>query len=343
MSSEQLKNYYGILNLDFFESNQNTIRNSYRKLTEKFHPNNYTGEDLKDRLIEINEAFLVLSDSLTKKIYDSALSADANCDFATLNNQINEKRNKAEAFILSYFSGTQKKKASFWKIVGIILLVLFTIGTIGRIVATCSQQIRTNEPITSASTTLQRYTPPSDWTYYKIDDAFSLYIPPTLEIRSEYDRYTQFLSNHHLAISNADVVFQQKDLGEMSNKAFSTYCRVMAERYYVGADNVEHHFESPQLTTEDYAELRSIADAELGPWSYITTPKYEWISINGTKGIDISYSRQGTEGEVICHIYLFFNYDEFVKIITSYRKVDEQTWKRDIEDVVKTFKWVNPK
>lgn len=148
MSSEQLKNYYGILNLDFFESNQNTIKNSYRKLTEKFHPNNYTGEDLKDRLIEINEAFLVLSDSLTKKIYDSALSADANCDFATLNNQINEKRNKAEAFILSYFSGTQKKKASFWKIVGIILLVLFTIGTIGRIVATCSQQIRTNEPIT---------------------------------------------------------------------------------------------------------------------------------------------------------------------------------------------------
>lgn len=117
----------------------------------------------------------------------------------------------------------------------------------------------------------------------------------------------------------------------------------MAEGYYVGADNVEHHSESPQLTTEDYAELRSIADAELGPWSYITTPKYEWISINGTKGIDISYSRQGIEGEVICHIYLFFNYDEFVKIITSYRKVDEQTWKRDIEDVVKTFKWINPK
>lgn len=343
MSTEQLKNYYSILELDFFESNQNTIKNSYRKLTEKFHPNAYSGEDLRERLIEINEAFLVLSDATTKKAYDATLSADGSCDNTLLSSQIIGKRNKAEAFIASYFNGTQKKKTSVWKIVGIVLLVLFTIGTIGRIVATCSQQNNAYNTVSSTSTTLSHFTPPSNWTYYKIDDAFSIYIPPTLELRSEYDHYTQFLSEHHLAISNADAVFQQKELGKMNSEALATYCRIMVERYYVGADNAEHHTSSPQLTTEDYSELRSIADAELGPWSYISTPTYEWININGTKGVNISYSRQGTDGEVLCHIYLFFNYDEIAKIITSYRKADAQKWEQDVNDVIKTFKWVNPK
>ena len=31
------------------------------------------------------------------------------------------------------------------------------------------------------------------------------------------------------------------------------------------------------------------------------------------------------------------------KIITSYRKADAQKWEQDVNDVIKTFKWVNPK
>jgi hypothetical protein len=77
----------------------------------------------------------------------------------------------------------------------------------------------------------------------------------------------------------------------------------------------------------------------LDVWTYASTPTYKWININGTKGIDISYSRNGVEGVVICHIYLFFNYDELAKIVTAYRKVDEDRWKQDVDNIIKTFEW----
>ena len=343
----ELKNYYDILGLDFFESNAGNIKNSYRKATEKFHPNSYSSPDLKIRLVEINEAFLVLSDPYSKKLYDAALSADSNVDLEKLDCIIKDNRERASFFVDSYFNGTQKKKKSVWKIIGIILLSFFVLGSIGRIiVATRDNTINTpnsyNSNYTSAKK-LGNYNPPANWTYYKIDDSFSLYVPPTLELRTEYDRYTHFLSEHHIAVSNADAVFQQKNLSTMSKDGFSTYCRILAERYYVGPDNAERHNESPSLISDDYRELRSIADAELGPWTYIQTPRYEWIDINGTKAIDISYSREGTKGEVICHIYLFFNYDEIAKIITSYRQVDKNVWASDINNVIRTFKWSNPK
>jgi hypothetical protein len=343
MTYEQLKNYYGILNLDLFESNQNTIRDSYLKLTEQFHPKRYCGEDLIEHLVAINEAYLVLSDTATKKRYDEALKNFNNCNSTLLDNLISAKRNKAEKFIASYFSGTQKKKTSFWKIVGIILLVIFSFGTLCQIVGTCSRQNKRAQPVNSTSTSLPLFTPPSNWNSYLIDDAFLIDIPPTLELRSEYDSYTQFLCENHWAITNADAVFQQKDLGKMNSDAFNTYCRIMVARYYVGENNADHHSVSPELLSEDYSKLRSMADSELGPWSYISMPTYNWIDIDGTKGINIAYSREGTNGEVICHIYLFFNYDEIAKIVTSYWKVDKQIWEQNVNNVIKTFRWSNPK
>lgn len=340
-----IKNYYSILGLNSFESNQNAIKSAYNKETAKFHPQSYSGEDLVDRLVEINEAFLILSDENVKPIYDKALSGNLDINKGYLNSVIQDKREKAKKFISSFFNGTQKRKVSLWKriwkTIGIIFLCLFVLGSIGRIVATCTQQNYSNEDADAVN--LGTFIPPSNWNYYKIDGSFSLSVPPTLELRSEYDKYTQFLSAHQLEVSNAGVVFQQKELGNMSSEAMSTYCRIMAERYYVGTDYVERYNESPKLTTEDFKILRDLADAELPPWKYINQPSYRWVKANGYNAIEISYTRDGANGEVVCHIYLFCNYTEMVKIITSYRKVDEETWKKDINDVIKTFKWLNPR
>lgn len=348
---DSLKNYYSILGLDFFESKQSAIKSAYQDVTQKYRPGQYSGEDIRERLIEVNEAFLVLSDSKTKKLYDSALSAEPDVDYDILTGLIKAKRYRAEAFISSYFNGTQKKKKSVWKIIGIILLCFLILGTIGRILSAIliSTQTDSHNSSTPAynyyspSKTLGKYNAPSDWNNYKINNAFSISVPPTLELRQDYDIYSQFIRDHFFTISNADAVFQQRDLKSMTKDALSNYCRIMASQYYLGADEVEHHYESPQLGSEDYNALRNIADSELGPWSYIKTPTYQWIDINETKAVDISYTREGAEGEVICHIYLFFNYDEMAKIITAYRKSDQSQWETDVNNVIRTFKWVNTK
>lgn len=341
----ELKNYYSILKLDFFESNQSAIKSAYKKLTEQYHPTSYRGDDLRKHLVELNEAFLVLSDSNSKKLYDSALSADPNIDYESLENIISAKHKKAENFISSYFNGTQKKKKSVWKIIGIILLCMLVLGSIGRIIAPSLQNNNssTYQQPDATPVNLGTFSAPSDWTYYKIDDSFSIYVPPTIELRKEYDKYTHFLSQNHMEISNADVVFQQNELNNMTKEAFKTYCRIMFNRYYVGNDYVEHYYESPQLTVEDKRNLKELADSEVTPWKYINQPSYRWVKANGNNAIEISYTREGANGEVVCHIYLFCNHTEMVKVITSYRKVDEETWKKDVNDVIKTFKWSNPK
>lgn len=335
-----LKNYYSILRLDFFESNQDTIKKAYQKATEEHHPKTYIGDDIKEQLTDINEAFLMLSNTERKSLYDKALSASGLVDTDKLDEFISDSNSKAKKFVDSYFSGTQKKKRKGCT-AGAIVCAIFLFAALGGIIRNCARAVYENTP--ASVTEIQQFEAPSSWTQYTIDNSFSLSIPPSLELRSDFDTYTEFLSQHHLALSNADAVFQQKDLSNMNQDALDTYCRVLASRAYIGADEVEHYYESPKLQSADMSELREIADAEIEPWTYVSTPTYKWIDINGTKGIDTSYTRNGEKGTVICHIYLFFNYDELVKIVTAYRKVDEDKWKNEIDNVIKTFKWVTLK
>lgn len=338
-----LLNYYDILGLNFFESNQTTIRKAYQALTEKYHPNSYKGEDIKERLIEINEAFLVLSDKKTKELYDESLTGEGSkLSEEEFNNLIGLKHERAERFVNSYFNGTQKKrKWGFWKIFGVILLILFILGIIGRIITAA---ISDGYSTPSGNVTkLNTFVAPSSWSSYTIDNSLTIDVPPTLELRSEYDKYSKIIASNQFNVSNADAIFQQVNLGKMDEDALDDYCRVMVARYYLGPGEAEHSYESPALSVEDYSDLRDIADQEVIPWHYVETPSFKWLEINNNKCIDISYIRTGAKGNVTCHIYLFFNYDELAKVITAYRVADAKEWSQDVNDIIKTFKWKHAK
>jgi len=72
-SSEGNMFLYNILNIDR-NSNQNDIKNAYRNLAKKYHPdiNENEGTDLVFKTIKI--AYEVLSNEYTKRIYDNAIS-----------------------------------------------------------------------------------------------------------------------------------------------------------------------------------------------------------------------------------------------------------------------------
>ncbi len=89
--------------------------------------------------------------------------------------------------------------------------------------------------------------------------------------------------------------------------------------------------------------MREVADAELGDWTYVKTPTYDWVDIGGSKAIRIRYTRTGVKGTVACTIYIFPNYDEMAKIVTAYRVNDESMWKTAVDNAVSTFKWKQPK
>lgn len=68
MKSE-IKNYYKILYLGQ-DANHEDIRKSFRDLVKKWHPDLNKSSQAHDMIIEINEAYEILSDPIKRKTYD---------------------------------------------------------------------------------------------------------------------------------------------------------------------------------------------------------------------------------------------------------------------------------
>ena len=71
-----MKNYYNILGLSSYEDSQDVILAKYKEITARLR-SQVLSKDLKNQLIEVNEAFLVLSDKELKKKYDYSLSSNS--------------------------------------------------------------------------------------------------------------------------------------------------------------------------------------------------------------------------------------------------------------------------
>ena len=67
-----MKDYYSILEIDK-NADKNTIKNSYKKLALKYHPDKNTDnkEQSEEKFKEISEAYEILSDDQKKNNYDN--------------------------------------------------------------------------------------------------------------------------------------------------------------------------------------------------------------------------------------------------------------------------------
>lgn len=80
------KDYYRILELNTNKVTINQIKESYRELAKKYHPDvNINNPRAEERFKDINEAYRVLSDSSAKRKYDR-----------TWSNTIGKKKNMQE-------------------------------------------------------------------------------------------------------------------------------------------------------------------------------------------------------------------------------------------------------
>lgn len=331
-----MKNYYDILGLSSYEDSQDVILDKYKQVTAQLR-SHVLDKDMREQLVDVNEAFLVLSDIELKRKYDYALSSNSTSD--ELLTLLRTKRQKAEQFITEKLANAPKKrKKSKWPA---ILCGLFLLSALGTITRTCSQTYVQEK--SSHAVNIDTFSTPKDWNEYNIDKSITISIPNTMELRQDYDDYTQWVTNNFGLLSSADAVFQQANLSSMSSDAYETYARVLIQHFSFSPGKVEHHYESPGLTTEDYRNLREMVDVEIKPYTYVDNPTWRWIDIGGNKAIEGTYRRNGENGPVKCKFYLLSNYSEMAKILVTYREKDSELWENDLNNVIRTFKWNTPR
>ncbi len=195
---------------------------------------------------------------------------------------------------------------------------------------------------------LSQYTPPQSWTTYKLGfGSCSLSIPPTMELRKNSDSYTQDMNASGMNINANNIVFQQEGLGRKSAESTTRFARIIIN-YSDGSSG--DYLKKNETTPIDDEMKRSIkasvyqgihrASQLMGEVQLISGPIIRWISISGTKALEVVYRRTGADNTTTTsHWYMLQNDNKAVYIEVSSRDQDAEYFQPALSNVIRTFKW----
>lgn len=377
------KDYYQILGIPHSASKQE-IRRAYRDMSLKWHPDRNPDKDVTEMMQDINEAYSILYDDISRSRYNIEYKAftqqkesrqskqyetkeeswnyDYDVKDENLREDINAARAKAKDLVDEFLKNLKETSkvaakggwdgakgyvyaAIIMTIAGICIRGCMEIQeqnsysdddwqsktSIEETVALCEESV----------SSVDAFQIPEKWTkYYVAHKSFSISVPPTVELRHEYDRYVKSLQSIGLSCNTDDIVFEQKDLSVNSSQALSRYCRIMIQYQQGNEGDFPLANETFPLDNDAKAELHNIVDNELGLYQLIGEPSYQWINIRDIRAIETTYRRTGSnQNTTSCRMYLLFNDDEMVKMIVSYREQEKDFWLPDLTNVIKTFEW----
>ncbi len=195
---------------------------------------------------------------------------------------------------------------------------------------------------------LSQYTPPQSWTTYKLGfGSCSLSIPPTMELRKNSDSYTQDMNASGMNINANNIVFQQQGLGRQSAESSTRYARII-----IGyLDGSYGDFLKKNETTPIDDEMKSSIKASvyqdihpssqlMGGYQLISGPIIKWVSISGTKALEVVYRRTGANNTTTTvRRYFLQNDNKAINIVISSRDQDAEYFQPALSNVIRTFKW----
>lgn len=189
-----------------------------------------------------------------------------------------------------------------------------------------------------------RYIPPKEWSKYIISNSFSISVPNTVELRNLDDIYTQEVKDkewYGMKINLNNVVFQQKGLATKQPDAFNTYCRIMIAVDKGNPGDFALSTDYEDLDAETIRSFQELSSQSASVYEVLGKPNVKWIKIEDTYAIKVDYVRTGSEGHRTCvSTYYFFNNDRMAQLTLSYRQADADIWKKDFENVIRTFYWL---
>lgn len=225
-----------------------------------------------------------------------------------------------------------------------LVCFLFLVATIA-LCYSCQykqQQVEQTTVYAPKAIPLESIQTPDTWNMHNLYSAFSISVPNTMERSNPQDKYSQQLNSVGLQRNEGIVVFQQKSLNKGSiRNADEHYCRVLINYEKANPNELLHSYETAEIDADTRAWLYENVESNLAySQQLLSMPSYQWVDINGTKAIRVAYRRSGNEGNTTaCAMYYLFNDDEMAMVMTAYREQEADLWQKDMENVIRTFRW----
>ena len=366
------KDYYGILGITY-PSSPEEIAHAYKEMAKRWHPDLNPGKDVAEKMKSINEAAEVLRDPVKKANYDREyLKAFGQSHSAGQRNERPENakddmkdkaprndsgtaREKAEDFAKSFtseFKDTGKKAAkgawSFAKPFAIIFfafsfLTPFCTGFIQGVKSTGDTSIEGESHYEyDYSPAIIPVTSTEGWKEYNVKGAFTIKVPPSVEMKHDYDQYVQELRRTGSSLAISDLIFEPKGISSMDQSALQHYCRVMITHDIDDKGSFLAKHETQKLSDEDVALFYDLVVQESSPFGLEEGPSFSWRTLpDDSKALEIKYRRYGTKGIVVCTLYCLFNDNQMARVLVTYREKEKDLWLPDLSDIISTFHWID--
>ncbi len=369
------KDYYKILGIST-SATADEVKKAYRSQSMRWHPDRNPGKDTTSIMQDINEAYNILRDTDTRARYDAEYAsymkakysqantvkteADYEVKDETLKQDMGRARKDAEDYVREFFASLKedaaKAKTGAWQEIKPYLIGFLILQVIGVVLLVCGrsckgkceQKALAELAVPPVPSSLEAFVPTAkdgDWQKNEFFEAFSVFIPPIMELRKKDSPYAQHLDSIGMASFDSLVVFCQRGLPDMAPEAFKAYSRIMLFYSKDSQGAYLNRNETVEVSPDDAGIIETV-DEQIGWASHLMGQiSTKWIKVNGANGLQISYRRSGVEHDesipVACRIVIFHDNNQAVMMILSYREKESGIWKDDFDKVLRSFKWIN--
>ena len=194
---------------------------------------------------------------------------------------------------------------------------------------------------------------PEGWQIVNIENLGMIAIPKTLEVREEgstldvlsksYNEVVYKISGLDEPNTDSSMVIQQAGLDAREDDSFASYARIMINIYNLESDELPKRSERLNLSNEDLQLLKEDSDSTLEEASEyfgcsIGETTIDEVYVNRMNALKFTYSRTCRDNpEIYVEQYKFFNSDQIVEIILSYRLTESDRWEKDFSRIIDTF------
>jgi len=369
------KDYYKILGIAP-NATQEEIKRAYRSQSMRWHPDRNPGVDTTEKMQDINEAYNILKDAVTRARYDAEyarFNSEPNYDIKdeTLKEDIKEARKAAEDYVREFYASLKKdsKKAvrGAWDEMKVYLIFCIIMTFIVTAAMTCKgcqspeQRLAELNSMDYSAMLTEGLDKPTDppaprklpamqvndaihWKSHTFFKAFSVKVPVTVELQTKDSPYGKQLISKGYQFRDDEIIFQQKGLGKMTPKATDQYCRIMLDYMEGNYGDFLRRDETEYLDSEYRQIIGEMVASSIGPNArLIGTISYEWVRINNANAIMVSYRRTGNNFDasisVSCKMLFMGDNNRFVQMVLSYREKEANLWADDFEQVLRSFEW----